>query len=115
MPYCVMRSNLPSEKLSDEFMKEMSAFLAKLLEKDEKRVIVAIHSCQRIMIAGSLDPAIIMDLDAIDRFGPEKNQKYSDEIFKFLAEKTGLGFDRIKLKFYDLPAYDVGVYSKATQ
>ncbi|XP_077865222.1 D-dopachrome decarboxylase-like isoform X2 [Saccoglossus kowalevskii] len=80
-----------------------------------ERVIVAIHSCQRIMIAGSLDPAIIMDLDAIDRFGPEKNQKYSDEIFKFLAEKTGLGFDRIKLKFYDLPAYDVGVYSKATQ
>ncbi|XP_070573097.1 macrophage migration inhibitory factor homolog [Ptychodera flava] len=108
MPMCTVTTNLPREKIADDFATSMSALLAKILDKPEQRVTIIVHTGILVSCAGSLDPAMIVQLGSIDRFGENRNnQKYADDIFKFVTEKTGIPFSRIRVVFTDIPGYMV--------
>ncbi|XP_077996039.1 D-dopachrome decarboxylase-like [Glandiceps talaboti] len=109
MPLCTITTSLPDEKFSDEFLKETSALIAKILDKPEERVQVTLLSNKRIILSGSFEPSLTFYLSSFEKFRPaDKNQEYSKEIFQFLSEKTGLACGRMRVIFHDLPKVDVG-------
>ncbi|XP_078681602.1 macrophage migration inhibitory factor homolog [Branchiostoma floridae x Branchiostoma belcheri] len=110
MPLAHIKTNLSSDQISDEFMKETSKMIAELLNKEEWRVSVHVDAGQRILRAGSFDPYVQFEIGAIKSFDEEKDkEKYSKAFFDFLSEKLPVKYDRIVVIFHRLDSEDVGI------
>ncbi|XP_019620355.1 PREDICTED: D-dopachrome decarboxylase-A-like [Branchiostoma belcheri] len=110
MPVAHIKTNLSSDQISDEFMKETFKMIAELLYKEEWRVAVHVDAGLRIFRGGSFDPYIQFEISAIKDFDQEKDkEKYSKAFTDFLSEKLPVKYDRIVVIFHRLDPEDVSV------
>ncbi|XP_071525446.1 MIF-like protein mif-2 [Panulirus ornatus] len=109
MPIITFRTNLASEKLSEDFHLALSAKLAEALGKPEERVSVTVETDCRMSRGGSLDPVCEIHVASIGLDTREKTLPVASTITSFLTKYTGVPPTRIVMTFRPLQPYLVAV------
>ncbi len=99
MPYLKVVTNREvSERF--EFLKEASGWMAALLGKAERYVMVELQDGMPLLFAGTAEPAAYVEFKSIGLPDPAG---LSEEVCRFLSEKLAIPADRIYIEFIDIP------------
>lgn len=109
MPFIELKTNLPAESFSEDFVKKLSACAAAALNKPDDRMNVVVQPGCPMLIAGSSAPCVMLTVSAIGVTDTaDKNKEHSAKIFDFLTKGLGLPEDRIVIVFHALQPHQVG-------
>lgn len=97
MPYLKIQSNCEL-KNSDQLLAKASSFIAGLLSKPEKYVMIHIEENQKMIFGGSKDALLYCELKSIG-LPEDDTREISKELSAFLAAETSIPMDRIYLEF----------------
>ena len=89
---------------TDEFQsiqKKSSEFIAEMLGKPEKFVMVAIEAGKQMMFGGNSKPTAFVQLKSIG-LPIDRCSEFSDRICKLLNDEFGIQPDRVFIDFTDL-------------
>jgi phenylpyruvate tautomerase len=78
---------------------EASAFLARLLGKPEKYIMVQIRPGEAMILNGNSEPAAFVELKSIG-LAKDECKMLSEKICGFLEEWVGIPADRVYIDFY---------------
>lgn len=102
MPLCVFYTNVPNEKVPEDFEIQLSQALAEILNKPIERITVNVIPGQRIVRGGSTEPTCWMNLWSIGVFNAENNPVFASKLYPLISEKLGISNNRIVLLFHDI-------------
>ena len=112
MPFLQVNTNIPKEKITEQFTLSLTDVLAKTLSKPKDYCAVHILPGQMISFGGTNEPCAYVSLMSIGRLGVEENKKHSHALMGAL-EKLGIPSSRIYIYFQDALPFEVG-YNKTT-
>jgi len=102
MPYLKIETN---ERLDEtavqELLKKSSAFLARLLGKPEKGVMVAIYQGKPMIFGANTQPAAFVELKSIS-LAPDSCPVLSKPLCDFLKAELGIEPERVYIEFRDI-------------
>ncbi|TEB31348.1 Tautomerase/MIF [Coprinellus micaceus] len=100
MPSLDLTTNvaIPNER---EFVLEFSKFAADTLSKPETYISINVKHNPNLTFGGTFDPAFLLTIVSLGNINPEKNEKYSKQLFEFFKEKLGISGDRGYILFND--------------
>ncbi|GMT19028.1 hypothetical protein PFISCL1PPCAC_10325 [Pristionchus fissidentatus] len=106
MPVFTLHTNIPSEKISDTFISELSSTLAELLHKPESYVAVHVVGDQKISFGGdSKAPAGSAILKSIGSLGTSKlNNDIAGVLHPLLEKSLGIKQNRLYIEYINLAA-----------
>ena len=102
MPYFNVETNKEIDTAATEALLEKTAtFLAELLGKPGKFIMVSVNSNAQMLFGGNTDPAAFIQLKSI---GLPKDQvkEYSKSICEYIESEIGVSGKRIYIEFTDL-------------
>lgn len=99
MPYLKVVTNQKVEDC-EGFLKASSSWMAELLRKPERYVMVELTAEADLLFAGSREPAAYVEFKSIGLPDPAS---LSAEVCRFIEEKLGIAADRIYIEFIDIP------------
>ncbi|KAK7475051.1 hypothetical protein BaRGS_00033732 [Batillaria attramentaria] len=108
MPYFVLSTNLPADKIPKSFLADTSKLVAKELGKPETYVCVRVNPGQMMTFGGTDDPCGMVELESIGVVGGAKNKQLVPVIGSHVQEALGIPQDRFYIKFTDVPRTDQG-------
>ncbi|XP_033120324.1 macrophage migration inhibitory factor-like [Anneissia japonica] len=118
MPHLELKTNLPDDAITEDFIKRCAKLLAVTTGNPEKIVGVIVSSNKRIFSAGSFDPAVWMSLSLIppiNGMSIEDKNRYCDEICSFVMKELNLPEERVELCLMMFDASNVGSKSGTVQ
>jgi phenylpyruvate tautomerase PptA (4-oxalocrotonate tautomerase family) len=97
MPYLKIQTNC-TVKNSDKLLEKTSAYVAKMLSKPEKFVMIQIEENQQMIFGASKEPLLYCELKSIG-LPEDKTREISGELSAFLASETTISENRIYIEF----------------
>lgn len=102
MPYLKIETNCELGKNSEqEFLKKTSGFVANLLEKPEKYIMISVDLKALMMFSGSTRPSAYIELKSIG-LPADKCSDFSDKVCCFIESELNIPSDRIYIDFCDI-------------
>ena len=98
MPFFKIQTNKELEN-QKELLRETSKFMAGVLGKPERYIMLSLHQKQDMFFGGSDEATIYCELKSIG-LPKEKSKEISKKLCTFLADKTGVASDRIYIEFF---------------
>ncbi len=97
MPYFKIQSN---EELlhADQLIGKASKFIAEILGKPEKYVMVSLEETVPMMFGGNTNPVLYCELKSIG-LPADRTKEISSKLCTFLSNETGIETDRIYIEF----------------
>ncbi|CAL4066955.1 unnamed protein product [Meganyctiphanes norvegica] len=108
MPYIVVKTNLPNEKVSKDFQLKLSSKAASLMNKPEQRISVSLECGLRLCRGGSFDPVLEVHIDAVDVDSREKTQPVVAGLSALIHDQLNIPLERIVFKIKNLVQHEVG-------
>uniref|UniRef100_A0A915BQX1 L-dopachrome isomerase n=1 Tax=Parascaris univalens TaxID=6257 RepID=A0A915BQX1_PARUN len=102
MPCFTINTNVPSDKIPQDFLKKTSALVAKSLSKPESYVAVRVNPDQQMTFGGSADPCAVCTLESIGAVGGSRNNSHAEKLYKHLNEALGIPKNRMYISFVDV-------------
>ncbi|MDH5518370.1 MAG: phenylpyruvate tautomerase MIF-related protein [Gammaproteobacteria bacterium] len=96
MPVLTINSNIKID--DDSVLTELSQLCAKMLCKPENYVMVQINDQQKLIFAGSNDPAASCSLTSLG-LNDKHTAEYSQQLCQFMESKLGIPANRIYIEF----------------
>ena len=112
MPFLQINTNVPKEKITEEFSLNLTQVMAETLNKPKDYCAVHILPGQFISFGGTNEPCAYITLMSIGRLGVEENKKHTQVIMAEL-EKLYIPPSRVYIYFQDVLPFEVG-YNKTT-
>ncbi|XP_050696617.1 MIF-like protein mif-2 [Eriocheir sinensis] len=109
MPFVKLVTNLPDERLPEDFHLALSAKIAKELNKPEEHVSVTVECDRRMSRSGSLDPLCELHCASVGLNTRDLTQPLAKAMTDFLHEHTGIPTTRILFQFFDPMPHMVGL------
>ena len=107
MPILTVRTNVTDNQVTDDFLQQLSAKVAQVLNKPEQYVAVNVLAGQKLLFSGTNDPAAIMELASIG-LQASQTANISKEIMSLFEDKLRIKSDRMYLKFTNVPGNMIG-------
>lgn len=107
MPVLTVQTNVAASQVTDDFLKQLSAKVAKALSKPEQYVAVHVSPAQKLFFSGTNEPAAIMELTSIG-LPSGQTANISKEIMTLLEDKLNIPADRMYLKFTNVAGNMMG-------
>ncbi|KHN77607.1 Macrophage migration inhibitory factor -like protein [Toxocara canis] len=102
MPCFTINTNVPSDKVPQDFLKKTSALIAKALSKPESYVAVRVNPGQQMTFGGSADPCAVCTLESIGAVGGSRNNAHAEKLYKHINETLGIPKNRMYISFVDI-------------
>ena len=99
MPFIKLQSNLEIAK-NINFIYDVSKFVADILHKPEKYVMVELNVNPNMSFGGSNEPLIYCELKSIG-LPAERTREISKNFMTFLEKETGIPKERMYIEFSD--------------
>ena len=112
MPFVNIQTNVLQKDISDDFIKSISAAVAKLTGKPEDYVAVKVSGDERLFFGGTNAPAAIIDFASIG-LKLNETRKISAELMTLIEESLKISSQRIYIRFFDPPGNMFG-WNKST-
>jgi phenylpyruvate tautomerase PptA (4-oxalocrotonate tautomerase family) len=102
MPYFSIETSKKIDAVGEEAVThKASAFIAELLGKPERYVMVAVKHSTPMRFGGELDPAAMVQLYSIG-LPQERCASFAEKICAFVQEELGVAPERVFIDFRDL-------------
>ena len=102
MPYFKIETNRVTDELKSEVLvKHASSFLAKLLGKPEKFIMVSYNHVLAMLFDGDTQPAAYVEVKGIG-LNSSSCSDYSKAICEFLESEIGISPDRVYIDFANI-------------
>lgn len=103
MPHVILSTNvqLPDEKV---VVKKLSEASAQIIGKPERAFLIQYQYQPSLALAGTFDPAWMVQVYALGVISEEANHKFSAGYANFVSTELGLPADRGYITFFD-PGY----------
>ncbi|EGN96260.1 hypothetical protein SERLA73DRAFT_185910 [Serpula lacrymans var. lacrymans S7.3] len=103
MPLVTLTTNVKfdSEEATKAFISEFSKFCATTIDKPEKAFTVNFIYNPYLTIAGTFDPAIMLNVLSLYNTNPTNVRKWSKAFADYFEEKLGVTSDRGYMAFQD--------------
>ena len=99
MPYFMMETNKKlDEATKQDLLKKMSTFVANLLGKPEKYIMISINTGSAMIFDGNTYTTAYVTLKSIG-LAKEKCSEYSSRICDFIQKELGIPCDRVYIDF----------------
>ncbi|KPA17258.1 Macrophage migration inhibitory factor [Candidatus Magnetomorum sp. HK-1] len=99
MPYLNIETN---QKIKDEtILSEVSAFMARLLNKPENYIMISITDQKTMMFAGKADPTALIQLKSIG-LSTEQCKEIAPKMNTFFESLLSVSGDRIYIDMIDI-------------
>jgi len=108
MPVFKLDTNVPAEKVTEQFLKQTSKVIASTLKKPESYVAVQVVPDQKIIFGGSSEPCGNASLMSIGQLGIAENKKHAAVIYEHIEKTLGIPRDRFYITFTDCVPSVVG-------
>uniref|UniRef100_A0AC34GRI7 Macrophage migration inhibitory factor n=1 Tax=Panagrolaimus sp. ES5 TaxID=591445 RepID=A0AC34GRI7_9BILA len=116
MPFVKLVTNVPEEKISDDFNQKLNRLLADTFPGKPYEVFaIDVVSSNKYTFGGTSDPSAMLRVTAFNIFTPEKNIGYSKAICEFLSSSLQIPATRILIEFIDIPPSNVGYNNTTAQ
>uniref|UniRef100_A0A914YEL4 L-dopachrome isomerase n=1 Tax=Panagrolaimus superbus TaxID=310955 RepID=A0A914YEL4_9BILA len=116
MPFVKLVTNVPEEKISQDFNQKLNRLLAEIFPGKPYEVFgIDVVSSKRYTFGGTSDPSAMLRITAFNIFGPEKNTGYSKAICEFLLSTLRIPATRILIEFIDISPSNVGYNNTTAQ
>uniref|UniRef100_A0AC34QJS9 Macrophage migration inhibitory factor n=1 Tax=Panagrolaimus sp. JU765 TaxID=591449 RepID=A0AC34QJS9_9BILA len=109
MPFVTFTTNVPEDKLGQNFNQKLNKGLAEAIpEKPYELFAIHVISTDKFTFGGTNEPAAMIQITAFGIYTPQSCKKYSKSIGEFLQKEVGLSPTRVLIQFADLPATHCG-------
>ncbi|GAB1605162.1 macrophage migration inhibitory factor-like [Argonauta hians] len=108
MPILCVFTNLPKDKIPQDFLSKATEMLSKQINKPSKYITISVHPDTIMSHAGTNDPCCSIQLSSIGKLGQDVNKDHSQKIGSFITETLGIPMDRFYIKFDSLEPFNVG-------
>uniref|UniRef100_A0AC35F2E9 Macrophage migration inhibitory factor n=1 Tax=Panagrolaimus sp. PS1159 TaxID=55785 RepID=A0AC35F2E9_9BILA len=116
MPFVKLVTNVPEEKIPQDFNQKFNRLLADIFPGKSYEVFaIDVISNKRYTFGGTSEPSAMLKITAFHIFSPEKNVKYSKAICEFLFSTLQIPGTRILIEFIDIATCNVGFNSSTVQ
>ncbi|CAG9782067.1 unnamed protein product [Diatraea saccharalis] len=110
MPCLKILTNLPKNKIPNEFVDKIIPILAKTVGKPANVFVCVIAPDCSISFGGDqTKPGAVATLESIGNIDANRNKMVVKEVSKFITEQMGIQPERFFLTFYDVANYNVGI------
>ncbi len=102
MPYLKTETNKQMDQAAvQDLLKRTSAFIAKLLGKPEKWIMVAVYQGVPMMFDGNSEPAAYLELKSIS-LTQDSCASLSKSLCEFLNAELGVSPERVYIEFWNI-------------
>ena len=102
MPYLSIQTNRDISKTDQsDIVSQASALIAKLLDKPEQYVMIALKPQTPMLFGGSEAPTAFLQLNSIG-LHKERCDEFADALCQFLQKRLNIAKDRVFIAFTDL-------------
>ncbi|GIX79067.1 macrophage migration inhibitory factor [Caerostris extrusa] len=108
MPTFTLNTNVPKDKIPEDFLKSTAKLVAEILKKPISYVVVHVNPDQLMSWAGTSDPCAVATLGSIGSLGTSQNAKISKALFDHVKDNLGINSDRMYITYVDLERANVG-------
>ncbi|CAH1801470.1 unnamed protein product [Owenia fusiformis] len=108
MPTLVFDTNLPEDKVPEDFYTAASNLIVEMTGKPIKYAAVHLHIEQLMSFGGTRDPCALVSFTCIGKLGVEENKSHTKKITAFVKKYLNVEADRMYVSFRDLPASECG-------
>ncbi|KAK4289766.1 hypothetical protein Pmani_037287 [Petrolisthes manimaculis] len=115
MPIVLFKTNLPNDKISHEFHKQLSAKLAEVLGKKEERVSVTVECGARLCRGGNFDPICELHIISLYLNTSTQTQAATTALTPFITQHTHIPANRVVLSFQAPEPFMVAIDGKVVQ
>ncbi|CAH0402116.1 unnamed protein product [Chilo suppressalis] len=110
MPCFKILTNLPKNKIPNDFVKRITPILSRTVGKPENVFICAVAPDSQISFGGDqTKPGAVATLESIGHIDAERNKQVVKEVTQFVTEEMGIPPERFFMTFYDIKNYNVGI------
>ena len=103
MPYLKIKTSKPvTDATRQTLLKKASQLVARELSKPEQYMMVSLEPASPMIFAGSLEPAVHLDLRAIG-LPTAKTGDLARLLCELVEAELGIGKDRVFINFTDFP------------
>ena len=107
MPYVNIQTNISDKEINDDFIKSLSATVARLTGKPENYVAIQVSGNQRLFFGGTNEPAAMLEFVSIG-LQSKDTKPITAEIQTMLEEKLHIDPQRVYIRFFDPPGHMIG-------
>uniref|UniRef100_A0A914C261 L-dopachrome isomerase n=1 Tax=Acrobeloides nanus TaxID=290746 RepID=A0A914C261_9BILA len=115
MPFVVLTTNIPDNKLPSDLNQSITQFLAGLFNKPAPDFSVIVDAGKRFTIGGTSEPAVMLVIKSIGNYNETANIKYAKEISEFVQKNVGVGNDRCVIHFFPFETSEVSRFGTTIQ
>ena len=90
------------EKKKFAIMQSVSQKISEITGKPEKYILVIFGDATDMILGGTDDSSLFLEIKSIGALQPENTGKITKEISEYLFEETGVPLDRINIEFRDV-------------
>ncbi|GIY72725.1 macrophage migration inhibitory factor [Caerostris darwini] len=108
MPTFTLNTNVPKDKIPEDFLKSTAKLVAEILKKPISYVVVHVNPDQLMSWAGTSDPCAVATLGSIGSLGTSQNAKISKALFDHVKDNLSINSDRMYITYVDLERANVG-------
>ncbi|XP_013772554.1 macrophage migration inhibitory factor homolog [Limulus polyphemus] len=112
MPVFTLNTNLPKDKIPDDFLKKTAEVIQQTLGKPISYVIVHVNPDQLISFGGGNEPCASATLMSIGALGKQENKKHSAALYKHIEKTLGITSDKMYIQYINANKADVGYVGK---
>ncbi|KAI9599613.1 macrophage migration inhibitory factor [Syncephalis fuscata] len=112
MPVLNINTNVQI-KDEEQLMQEATEIIFTELDKPKKYILIHVNSNQKMLFAGTHDPAVNARLLSLGTVEPEANKRVSARLCAIFEKHTGATGDRMYIEFTD-PGYANLGYNHST-
>ncbi|EFX85741.1 hypothetical protein DAPPUDRAFT_308977 [Daphnia pulex] len=113
MPHLKITTNVSKSSIPNNFLKETSALIAKMLGKPESYCVVTVVPDQMMIWGGEEGPCAIAHLMSIGKLGVNENKSYSKILGEYVEKHLGVAPNHMYIEYQDVKTADLG-YDKTT-
>ena len=107
MPALTVQTNVADNAITTDFLKQLSSTVAQVLGKPEGYVTVHVSGGQKLLFAGTSDPAALMELTSIG-LAASQTSKASNAIMSLFEKNLNIPSSRMYCKFTNVAGNMMG-------
>merc|ERR1719244_719935 len=101
MPYLVLNTNVPKEKIPEDFHSDLADLVECLVKKPAAVVQIQINAGQDMTFGKTREPCAWCTLEVLNRIDLESNKIYAKALTDQLHQDLGIPIERMFLVFVD--------------
>ncbi|CAB3226349.1 unnamed protein product [Arctia plantaginis] len=112
MPCLKIFTNLPKDKIPEDFTSKMIPVLSRTVRKPENEFVVAISTDCTVAYGGQPKgrPGAVATLESISHLGLEENKIIAKEISELIHKELDIAPDQLMITFYDIKGLNVAKF-----